>query len=233
MRSSKPIIRTSAAMDARRHMTGVFMTGKPLHVLVGAAGLALAACTHVVPSAKEASMTTNSTTDSIRMMPVREWPLRFDRHSFSVHCYDTYGCKVVYAGMVQRDDAPNELRPSSAGYGRDYSRGWGGGHAMIRNFPPPAVVTWKSRDGQAHRAEVDVGKIFQDEVIRHNVTRAEMAELPDGKYESEPAVVIEVNDRSVRVYMRAMIFLKQQRLIAGHLRSEFRNDLILVESYDF
>ena len=208
------------------------MTGKPFHVLVGAAGLALAACAHVVPSAKEASMTTNSASDSIHMMPVREWPLRFDRHSFDVHCYDTYGCKVIYAGQVQREDDPDELRPSSAGYGPDYHRNWGGGHAMIRNFPPPAVVTWKSKDGHAHRAEVDIGKIFQDEVIRHNVAREEMAELPDGEYESEPSVVLEVNDRNVRVYMRAHVpTMRLQK--PGNPYSDFRNDLILAQTYIF
>jgi hypothetical protein len=213
-------------------MTGVFMTGKSFHVLVGAAGLALAACTHVVPSAKEASMTTNSTTDSIHMMPVREWPLRFDRHSFGAHCYDTYGCKVIYAGLVQRDDDPSELRPSSEGYGPDYSRNWSGGHGMIRNFPPPAVVTWKSRDGQPHSAEIDIGEIFKDELIRHNVAREELAELPDGKFENEPAVLLEVNDRIVRVYMRAHIPTVHLQK-PGNPYSDFRSDLILVRTYNF
>lgn len=177
-------------------------------------------------------MTTNSATDSIRMMPVKEWPLRFDRHSFSVHCYDTYGCRVVYAGLVQREDDPDALRPSSAGYGPDYRRNWGGGHAMIRNFPPPAVLAWKSKDGQEHRTEVDIGKIFQDKVIRHNVAREEMAELPDGEFKGEPSVVLEVNDRVVRVYMRAHVPTAQLQK-PGNPYSDFRNDLILVETYTF
>lgn len=206
------------------------MTGKPFHVLVGAAGLALAACTHVVPSAKEASMTTNSTTDSIRMMPVKEWPLRFTSHKFSARCYDTLECTVRYAGLEHGDERPS---PSSVTYGPGYLDNWTGGHGMIRNFPPPAVVTWRSKDGEAYRAEIDIAEIFHDEVIRHNVTREEMADVPDGTYESEPAVLLEVNDRTIRVYMRTMIFLKRQIAIAGNMRSDFRDDLILAKTYTF
>lgn len=205
------------------------MTGKPFHVLVGAAGLALAACTHVVPSAKEASMTTNSTTDSIRMMAVKEWPLRFDRHSFSARCYDTLECSVQYAGSEHGDEKPSQ--PSTT-YGPGYLDNWSGAHGMIRNFPPPAVVSWKSRDGQTHRAEIDIGRIFEDEVIRHSVRREEMAELPDGEFKNEPAVLLEVNDRIVRVYMRAHIPTAHLQK-PGNQYSDFRNDLILVETYNF
>ena len=180
-------------------------------------------------------MSTSATASSasLNLMPAREWPLKFDRHSFGAYCYDTYGCKMVYAGMVQRADDPDELRPSSAGYGPGYQRNWSGTHGMIRNFPPPAVVTWRSKDGEAHRAEIDIAELFKDEVIRHNVKREEMSDLPDGKYESDPAIILEVNDRTVRVYMRAMIFLKKRVEVAGQLRGDFRNDLILVKAYQF
>lgn len=205
------------------------MTGKPFHALVGAAGLALAACAHVVPSAKEASMTTNSATDSIRMMPVKEWPLKFDRHSFGVRCYDTIECAVRYSGLEHGDE---RISPPSSAYGPGYLDNWSGGHGMIRNFPPPAVVSWKSKDGQAHQAEIDIGNIFRDEVIRHSVPREEMAELPDGEFKNEPAVLLEVNDRVVRVYMRAHIPTTRLQK-PGNPYSDFRNDLILVETYNF
>jgi hypothetical protein len=166
-------------------------------------------------------------------MPVKQWPLKFKSHSFGAHCYSTYGCRVVYAGLEQRADDPDELRPSSSSYGPDYQRNWSGTHAMIRNFPPPAQVSWRSEDGQAHAAEIDIGELFADEVIRHNVKREEMADLPNGEYEWEPAILLEVNDRTIRVYMRAMIFLKRRVEVAGQLRGDFRNDLILVKSYNY
>lgn len=178
-------------------------------------------------------MPTTAATSSVRMMPAKEWPLRFESHRFGAHCYDTYGCKVVYAGLEQRGDDPDALRPSSSGYGPDYQRNWSGTHGMIRNFPPPAEVTWRSKDGHVHRAEIDIGEIFKDELVRHNVSREEMADLPNGEYQDDPAILMEVNDRTIRIYMRAWIPLKNEVMIAGHFRKDRRYDLILVKSYTY
>lgn len=208
------------------------MTGKTFPILTAATGLALAACANSAPSAKEAAMPTASATSSYHLMPVKEWPLRFESHRFGAHCYDTYGCKVVYAGLEQRNDDPDELRPSSSGYGPDYQRNWSGTHGMIRNFPAPAVVTWRSKDGQAHTAKINFGEIFQDELIRHTVPRDDMADLPDGEFKNEPAILLEVNDRTIRVYMRAHIPTKRLQK-PGNQYSDFRNDLILVKTYTF
>jgi len=171
-----------------------------------------------------------ASSSSLRMMPVKEWPLRFRSHSFAAHCYDTYGCKVFYASQEQRSDDPDELRPSSAGYGPEYQRDWSGIHGMIRNFPPPAEVSWRSKDGQTHEAKIDFGEIFKDELIRHNVPREEMADVPDGKYPHEPAILLEVNDRTIRVYMRAHVPTKHLQKPGNHY-SDFRYDLILVKAY--
>ena len=210
------------------------MPGPTLRALTAATGIALVACASSTPSAREPAMPTSASTMSpSRSMPVKQWPLKFKSHKFGAHCYSTYGCKVVYAGLEQRGDDPDELRPSSEGYGPDYQRNWSGTHAMIRNFPPPAKVSWRSKDGQAHTAEIDIGELFADETIRHNVKREEMSDVIDGEYTSEPAILLEVNDRTIRVYMRAMIFLKKRVEIAGQLRGDFRNELILVETYMF
>ena len=210
------------------------MPGPSLRALTAATGLALAACASSSPSAREPAMPTSANTISpSRSMPVKQWPLKFKSHKFGAHCYSTYGCKVVYAGLEQRGDDPDELRPSSEGYGPAYQRNWSGTHAMIRNYPPPAKVSWRSKDGQAHTAEIDIGELFADETIRHNVKREEMSDVIDGEYTSEPAILLEVNDRTIRVYMRAMIFLKKRVEIAGQLRGDFRNELILVETYMF
>lgn len=210
------------------------MPAPSLRALTAATGLALAACASSTPSAREPAMPTSANTmSSSRSMPVKQWPLKFKSHSFGAHCYSTYGCKVVYAGLEQRGDDPNELRPSSEGYGQDYQRNWSGTHAMIRNFPPPAQVSWRSKDGEAHAAEIDIGELFADEVILHNVKREEMADVPDGEFRNdEPAILLEVNDRTIRVYMRAHIPTKALQK-PGNRYSDFRNDLILVKTYTF
>ena len=199
--------------------------------LSGALALVLAACVHAPAAAptsqREPAMTTSSTgTGSTHRMPV-EWPLRFKSHNFSARCYDTLGCKVIYDNFEHGDDDPT---PSSASYGPDYLKGWDGSFG-VDNFPEPAKVIWRSKDGAAHEATIDIGEIFKDELVRHNVPREEVAELPDGKYEDAPSILLEVNDRTVRVYMSAWIPLKKQREIAGYMRNESRDDLILVKTY--
>ncbi len=209
------------------------MTGKLLCVLTTATGLALAACASTAQLAKEAAMSTAEARSSTNMMPVKDWPLRFKRHKFSVFTYDTYGARVTYAGQVQINEPDSELQRSSASYGSDYQRNWSGIHGMIPNFPRPLEATWRSKNGAAHEASIDFGELFKDEVVRHNVAREDMADLPDGEYSSEPAIVVEINDRTIRVYMRAMVLLKRRVEIAGVMRAASKYELVLVKTYAF
>lgn len=207
------------------------MTGKPLYTLTLATGMTLAACANSTPHAKEAAMHNAPGTSQVNLMPVKQWPLKFDSHKFSVFTYDTYGARVTYAGS-QRSQDPNELKRSSASYGPEYQKNWSGTHGMIRNFPPPAKVSWRSKDGQAHQAEVDIGEIFADEIIRHNVSRDEIADLPDGEFQGEPSIILEINDRTIRVWMRAHISTRELQK-PGNRYSDFRNDLILVRTLNY
>jgi hypothetical protein len=181
-------------------------------------------------SAMSTSPTTPDARNATNRAPV-EWPLRFSSHTFGVRCHDTRGCKVIYAGFEHGDD--DDPTPSSASYGPDYLKGWNGIHGMIRNFPGPAKATWRSKDGVAHEAEIDIGEIFKDELILHNVPREEMADLPDGKYDDDPSILLEVNDRTIRVYMSARISLKKEVEIAGHMRNDWRDDVVLVKTYTY
>ena len=199
-----------------------------LRAFIAATASMLAACAS--PSAKAPTTPPTTFASASRSMPVKQWPLKFKSHSFGAFCYDTQSCTIRYAGMEHGSEQPS---PPSGAYGSDYLAHLGGGHLMIRNFPPPAKVSWRSKDGEAHTTEIDIGELFADEIIRHNVRREEMANLPDGEFKDEPYILLEVNDRTIRVYMRAMIFLKKRVLVAGQLRGEFRNDLILVKTYTY
>lgn len=158
-----------------------------------------------------------------------QWPLKFKEHGFSARCYDTLKCSVWYAGLDQGDDRPS---PPSSKYGPGYLADWSGGHIGIPNFPGPAEVTWRTRDGRDHKAEIDIAAIFRDELIRHNVPREELPEFPDGKYVSDPSILLEVNDLTIRVYMRAHISTIHLRT-PGNPYSDYRNDLILVKTYKY
>lgn len=193
-----------------------------------AMALALGACASHAPATPQPARPAVKLVQ-LTMLPAKAWPLKFRRHGFSAFCYSTYGCTVRYAGMQQCADAPDVLQPSSASYGPDYRRNWSGSHGMIDNFPPPADVDWRSADGQAHYASIDIGALFQDQVVRHNVSREEMADLVDGEYRHQPSIILEVNDRTIRVYMRAHVPTKALQ-IPGNRYSDFRNDLILVHT---
>ena len=45
-----------------------------------------------------------------------------------------------------------------------------------------------------------------------------------------PNILLEVNDRAIRVYMRPWIPLKKQIEIAGQMRSDIYDDLIMVKT---
>lgn len=177
-------------------------------LLAMAAAFAIAACAHSSPN-KESPMKPTATPASMNLQPAKEWPLKFKAHSFGAYAYDTYGARVVYAGRAQIEEPDDVLQPSSASYGPNYQSTWLGGHIDIRNFPPPAKVTWRSKDGTPHSAEIDIGALFADEVVVHRVPREAMADQPDGEYLHDPHIALEINDRTIRVYMRAFIPTKE------------------------
>jgi hypothetical protein len=153
-----------------------------------------------------------------------EWPLKFRAHYFGAHCFDTQHCEILYRGFSHgADSGPS---PSIASYGRPLEKLLSAGRGPIPNFPPPAKVTWQSQDGMPHEAEVDIGEIFKDQLIRHNVAREDATDIPTS---GMPGIILEVNDRTINVYMRAIIATKELQK-PGNPHSDFRNDLIKVFS---
>ena len=152
--------------------------------------------------------------------------LRFTAHSFSAHCFDTIGYKVLYDNLyaVRRDD--DEVSPPPRA---DYLSYLSASTVGIQNFPPPAIVTWRSKDGTPHKATVDIGDIFKDQRILHHVPAKD---IPKDAYVDDPGIILVVNDRTISVYMRATIPLKEPS-IPGNKYSDFRDDLILAYSHTY
>ncbi len=157
-----------------------------------------------------------------------DWPLRFGGHYFAAYCYSTYGCKVKY-GNYYMDDPEDKLQLSSASIAHIYPNNFRAGWGPIRNFPPPAIVTWRSSDGTLHRAEIDMDAIFKDRLIHHNLKREEVLE---DSHISDPGIILEVNDRTINVYMRTRIPTKELQRPES-IYSDFRNDLIKVFSQTY
>ena len=135
--------------------------------------------------------------------------LHFKQHSFGSLCFDTYGCKVVYAGLVEADDPPDKKWKSFSEWAGSegesaLKKAGGGGYIGIRNFPAPVRVSWKSKDGTFHTAEVDIGKIFKDEVIIHHLPLREFPHAPENTLQ-DVTILLVVDDRTIKVYMLSNI----------------------------
>ena len=154
-----------------------------------------------------------------------DWPLTFSAHQFGAFSYSTYGCKLFYRGRPQLDEPEDVLQISSDGV-PNYPNNLDGSWGPIKNFPPPAQVTWRSKDGQRHQAEVDIGDIFKDQLIRHRVPREDISTVGSLPL---PEIILEVNDRTINVYMKAIIWTNSLQ-IPGNRLSNQRSDMIKVYS---
>ncbi|NID16253.1 hypothetical protein [Luteibacter yeojuensis] len=198
----------------------------------GIAVMALLLTAVALTACSPASPTLKSDEDRLRAelnLKPAKWPLKFKEHTFIPLCYSTLACKVSYAGPPWIDDKPS---PPSSTYGPKYLDHIMGGHVGISNFPDPAEVTWRSMDGVEHKALIDIGAIFRDRVVRHNVPREEVAELVHGKLSGNPLILLEVNDRTIRVYMRAFIPTKHLSDPDNPL-SDRRDELVLARTYQY
>jgi hypothetical protein len=175
-------------------------------ILAAPLSLALTGCQSALPSSPTSSPDPSDGSYS-NVNP--EWPL--------------------YRGFPHgADSGPS---PSVASYGRPLEKLLSAGRGPIPNFPSPAKVTWRSKDGTSHEAEIDIGEIFKDQLIRHNLKQDEISEDGIGPG-ALPSIILEVKDRTINVYMRAHTSTKELQK-PGNKHSDFRNDLIKVFSQHY
>lgn len=160
------------------------------------------------------------------------FPLTFAAHNFAVYVYNTQSCTVLY----NKYDYTRLYESEVAGPppSQDYRTRWGvSGHVGIRNFPAPANVAWISLDGTAHKVSVDIADIFRDQRVRYAVAEDEIAagRFPQG-ITPDPLIILEVNDRTLSVFMKAAIPTKQPQ-IPGNRYSDFRDDVIPVWTHTY
>ncbi len=153
-------------------------------------------------------------------------PFTFKGHNFGAHCFDTIGCKVFYANRYMVLDDEDKVAPSPKN--ADYFAKLAASDLDIPNFPPPATVTWKSKGGVSHKADIDIAKIFSDRIIRHNVAREDLPTETIATLDN-PDIVLVVNDRTINVYMRATIYLKD----TATRKREVRDEMILAFSQTY
>lgn len=155
------------------------------------------------------------------------FPLTFKEHEFVAYCYNTLRCRIIYnsANFTLGSEELSSGAPPSL----DYKKNWNASYAGIRNFPPPADVRWTSLDGTTHEAKIDIGEIFKDERVLHNVPESDYVQ---GSFGGTAGIFLEVNDRTINVYMEAFIATKTEQ-IPGNKHSYGRTDLILAWSHTY
>lgn len=178
------------------------------------------------------AMSTQSESTTKSRVVSNEFPLKFADHSFESYCYNTLSCKVIYSNYdfnLLDADAPSGP-PPSPDYRDDW---WPASHGGIRNFPSPAEVRWTSLDGVAHEAKVDMGAIFKNGRVLYKVPNAEILDgiFPQGLV-AGPSIFLEVNDRTINVFMAAMIPTTAEQ-IPGNKYSRARTDLVLAWTHTY
>jgi hypothetical protein len=169
-----------------------------------------------------------------KKVPREPWPLRFDRFSFDARCYHTLRCRVIFskANLVQEKD---DIEPSGEPYSPDWKEHWTAGYIVSKEdvFPPPIEIWWTAMDGVRRNTKVDLEKIFPDRLILHNAQEHEVKDgwgLEDRSRDVD--ILLEVNDRTINVYMRGLVELKQPRDPAVRNSDRLR-DLMLAWTQTF
>jgi hypothetical protein len=159
--------------------------------------------------------------------PVDPWPLRFKWHNFDAYCYNTLQCSVIYNEF---QFSLKVLEPSGPPTLADYRSHWNATNIIGDEYAEPIKADWISLSGAELHAKIDLAEIFHDRLVRHNVAQKD---IPDGwlaAWGIEPLgvdILMELNDRTVSVFMRAHIATKEPQ-IPGNPRSCHRRDLVEV-----
>lgn len=143
-------------------------------------------------------------------LPSDPWPLRFKRHNFGARCYRTLRCSVIYDRF---QFVPENLlsAPSGDPVKPDWRDAWDAGYIVGDSFAGPVKVDWTSLDGSDHHALVDISDIFEDRLVRHHVSRQDVSDSWLSAKAVDPVtahILVEINDRTINVFMRAVVFTK-------------------------
>ena len=126
-------------------------------------------------------------------------PISFDHHDFGVYAYNASELSIIYNNFQHAPWDNKEIRPPKKDNAEKY---WGGGYGGVNNFPPPAKVKWRAKDGTPLEASIDIGLIFKEQVILHKEDPKQLTKYYDST-PSDPDIILEVNNRTINVYMLA------------------------------
>jgi hypothetical protein len=171
------------------------------------------------------------------------WPLRFHSHDFDAICFNTLECSILYnrrqfgTRTIDRDGVVTD-GPSGTPPFERWRDQWTGNDVIVpsegRTFPSPVVIEWLSIDGVMHTANLDLDELFAERLILHRVRRDEVKEpWLDAKTVNpvRPDILVEVNDRTVNIFMRALVATAATP--PGNEQGDLRDDLMLAWTHTY
>lgn len=138
---------------------------------------------------------------------VEDGPFRFWSHNLGVYAFSTWGCRVTYGPRVVWNDpsdhwnAPFDERPPGM---RERMRGSQG---PFKNTEGAMTIEWLDAGRTPRRTVVDVPALLAHGVIPHSVKGEDI--LPSVTIHP-PDLIVEVDDRTVRLYLQSEIPLRSR-----------------------
>ena len=166
-----------------------------------------------------------------------DWPLWFDDYSFGARCYNTLRGSIIFArqqlGLTAELDGPSG-QPHRPDWKDKWEASFNTGEDFKRHgFPSPVEIRWTALDGVEREVVLDLDAVFPERLILHKVSREEVREdWPTSRSLRRVEILLEVNDRTLNVYMRAWVVTKHL-LDPDNPHSDSRRDLMLAWTHTY
>lgn len=153
------------------------------------------------------------------------WPLRFKNFAFGGEAFNVKACRIIYGNNFFNEW--KELQPApAADWLRDPYISWSNSYHPF----PKLDLQWSSLDGEQHKVILNLEKMLRK---REVLTKVRVDEMPDnwllGRGEKDDIhleLLLEINDRTLRLYMKATVAIKIEHPTEEH-RHDFRRDWML------
>ena len=129
--------------------------------------------------------------------------LKFQSHDLNLQIYSAGDFRLLYAGSPHEIAIGRTAREKTA---EDEKRYPGFTSGDYQAFAGPVEMEWRSKDGTLFKHTLDLNSIFNDKKILHDENPADIYK-PMPILGRQPTIIIEVNDRTVNVYMFTSIQL--------------------------
>ncbi len=153
--------------------------------------------------------------------------LKFDSHDLNIQVYSAGDFRLVYAGLPHElafGETAREKTPADATRYPGFTSG------IYPTFASLVEMEWRSKDGSKFTHTLDLDSIFKDRKVLHDENPADIYK-PAPILGRRPTIIIEVDDRTVNVYMFTPIQLIPKDPNA--LRRDRRDHRVLAYSKTF